>query len=183
MPRLTVMFFLALSGVALAQPAPAQQTPAQQTPAAAQLNGLTPRQALAKANQWRGAGGLQSYVTSEAIVFRFPGGQQRSVPLPARQMVVALAPYVNRTHPCETHYMSGCQGELVNRPVSLLVKNEAGKTVLNRTMKTLPNGFLELWLDRDQTYRVTLKAGGKAASGRLSTAAGSQTCITTLRLQ
>ena len=174
MHKLTMMFLLTLSGNVIAQPA---------SPSATQLNGLTPQQTLAKANQWRNAGGLQSYVTSEAIVFNFPGGQQKAVPLPAKQMVIAIAPYVNQTHPCATHYMSGCQGELVNKPVSVLVKNKAGKTVLNKTMKTLPNGFLELWLDRNQTYQVTLKSAGKATTGTLTTTPGSDTCVTTLRLQ
>jgi len=152
-------------------------------PTPAQLTGLTAQQALRKANQWRNAGGVQSFVTSEAVVFKFPSGEQKSVALPARQMVIAIAPYVNQTHPCKTHFMSGCQGELANTPVSVLVKNQAGKTVINRTVKTLPNGFLELWLDRNQTYQVTLKSGGKSTSGTLSTQAGSDTCVTTLKLQ
>ncbi|OLV18539.1 exported protein [Deinococcus marmoris] len=153
------------------------------TPSAAQLGGLTPQQALAQANQWRGAGGLQSYVTSAAVVFKFPDGKQRSVVLPTKQMVVAIAPYVNQTHPCKTHFMSGCQGELVKKSINVVVKNQAGKTVMNKTMKTLPNGFLELWLDRNQTYRVSLKMGEKTTTGVLTTHADSDTCITTLRLQ
>lgn len=152
-------------------------------PSPAQLRGLTPQQALAKANQWRNTGGLQSFLTSETIMFKFPNGEQQSVSLPAKQMVVAIAPYVNQTHPCKTHFMSGCQGELVNTPVSVLVKTQAGKTVMNKTVKTLPNGFLELWLDRNQTYQVTLKTGGKTTTGTLNTQAGSDTCVTTMRLQ
>ncbi|GGM21638.1 hypothetical protein GCM10010841_31900 [Deinococcus aerophilus] len=152
-------------------------------PSPAQLRGLTPHQALAQANQWRNAGGLQSYVTSEAVVFRFPDGQQNSVALPSEQMVVAIAPYVNQTHSCKTHSMSGCQGELVNTPVNILVRNQAGKTVMHRTVKTLSNGFVEVWLDRDQTYQVSLKTGGKTTSGVLSTHAGSDTCVTTMRLR
>lgn len=173
----TITFLLTLSSAALlatAQPA---------SPNATQLRGLTPQQALAQANLWRNAGGLQSYVTSEAVVFQFPDGKKSSVALPPKQMVVAIAPYVNRTHPCKTHYMSGCQGELVNQPVRVLIKNQAGKTVMNQTVKTLANGFLEVWLDRNQTYQIVLKSGGKTSAGVLSTHAGSDTCVTTLRLQ
>ena len=79
--------------------------------------------------------------------------------------------------------MSGCQGELVNTPVKVQVTNAAGKTVINRTVKTLPNGFLELWLDRNQTYNVTLSAQGRSVKGQLQTLKGSDTCVTTLRLQ
>lgn len=169
---LTLLFTLAsLSAAQTAAPSPAQ------------LGSLTAQQALAKANQWRNTGGLQSFVTTEAVVFKFPSGEQKSVELPAKQMVVAIAPYMNQTHPCKTHFMSGCQGELVNTPVSVLVKTQAGKTVMNKTVKTLPNGFLELWLDRNQTYQVTLKTGGKITTGTLNTQAGSDTCVTTMRLQ
>lgn len=169
---LTLLFTLAsLSAAQTAAPSPAQ------------LGSLTAQQALAKANQWRNTGGLQSFVTTEAVVFKFPSGEQKSVALPAKQMVVAIAPYMNQTHPCKTHFMSGCQGELVNTPVSVLVKTQAGKTVMNKTVKTLPNGFLELWLDRNQTYQVTLKTGGKITTGTLNTQAGSDTCVTTMRLQ
>ena len=64
----------------LASLAPAQTV----APSPAQLSGLTPRQALAKANQWRNTGGLQSFVTTEAVVFKFPSGEQKSVALPAK---------------------------------------------------------------------------------------------------
>ncbi|GGL95204.1 hypothetical protein GCM10010840_36620 [Deinococcus aerolatus] len=170
------MFFILASAAWLAA---AQSA----TPSAAQLRGLTPQQALAQANQWRSAGGLQSYLTSDAVMFEFPGGKRSRVALARQQMVVAVAPYVNQTHSCKTHFMSGCQGELVNTPVRVLVRNQAGKTVLDRRMRTLPNGFVELWLDRNQTYRVSLTSGGKAAAGTLTTHAGSDTCVTTLRLQ
>lgn len=174
MNKVTVTLLFTLASLSAAQPA---------TPSPAQLSGLTPQQALAKANQWRNAGGLQSFVTTEAVVFKFPSGEQKSVALPVKQMVVAIAPYVNQTHPCNTHYMSGCQGELINTPVNVLVKNQAGKTIMNKTVKTLPNGFLELWLDRNQTYQVTLKTGGKTTTGTLKTQAGSDTCVTTMKLQ
>lgn len=174
MNKLTSMLLLALASLAPAQTA---------APSPAQLGGLTAQQALAKANQWRNTGGLQSFVTTEAVVFKFPDGEQKSVALPAKQMVIAIAPFVNQTHPCKTHFMSGCQGELVNTSVSVLVKTQAGKTVMNKTVKTLPNGFLELWLDRNQTYQVTLKTGGKTTTGTLNTQPGSDTCVTTMRLQ
>lgn len=176
MNKVTVTLLFTLASLSAAQPAAPSPSPAQ-------LSGLTPQQALAKANQWRNAGGIQSFVTTEAVVFKFPVGEQKSVPLPAKQMVVAIAPYVNQTHPCKTHFMSGCQGELVNTPVNVLVKNQAGKTIMNKTVKTLPNGFLELWLDRNQTYQVTMKTGGKTTTGTLNTQAGSDTCVTTMRLQ
>ena len=54
---------------------------------------------------------------------------------------------------------------------------------MNKTVKTLPNGFLELWLPRNQMYNVTLSAQGKSVKGQIQTFKGAQTCITNLRLQ
>lgn len=152
------------------------------TPSAQQLKGITPQRALQLANAWKGTR-VQSFVTDTAIQFTFPDSSKQSIPLPAKQMVVAIAPYVNQTHPCQTHFMSSCQGELVNTPVKVQVSNAAGKTIMNKTVKTLPNGFLELWLPRNQMYNVTLSAQGKSVKGQIQTFKGAQTCITNLRLQ
>ncbi|WP_135230705.1 CueP family metal-binding protein [Deinococcus fonticola] len=165
--------FITLSSLALAQPS---------SPSLDQLKGITPQKAMQLANAWKGTA-VKSFVTDSAVQFTFPDGRQESVPLPTKQMVIAIAPYVNQTHPCKTHFMSGCQGELVNTPVKVQVTNAAGKTVINRTVKTLPNGFLELWLDRNQTYNVMLSAQGRSVKGQLQTLKGSDTCVTTLRLQ
>lgn len=165
-----------LSTLAFAQPPSLAPNPAV-------LGGVSPQQALKLANTWRAQGGLQSYVTPEAVHFTFPDGQKRAVALPKGQMVVAIAPYINQTHPCKTHFTSGCQGELVNTPVKVQVTTRAGKTVLRKTVRTLDNGFLELWLDRGQQYNVTLTAQGKTTRGTLATLPGSDTCITTLRLR
>ncbi len=90
--------FMTLSALASAQSSPA--TPAQ-------LQGVTPQKAMQLANSWKG-NGVKSFVTDSAVQFTFPDGQQESVNLPAKQMVIAVAPYVNQTHPCKTHFMSGC---------------------------------------------------------------------------
>lgn len=152
-------------------------------PSPALLGGVSPQQALKLANTWRGQGGLQSYVTPDAVHFTFPDGQKKAVALPRAQMVVAIAPYINRTHPCKTHFTSSCQGEMVNTPVNVHVTSRAGKTVLRKTVKTLDNGFLEVWLPRGQQYNVTLTAQGKTTRGTLATLAGSDTCVTTLQLR
>ncbi|WP_104992365.1 CueP family metal-binding protein [Deinococcus sp. NW-56] len=147
------------------------------------LKGVSPQQALRLANSWRGQGGLQSYVTSGAVHFTFPDGRKRAVALPRAQMVVAIAPYIHQTHPCKTHFTSGCQGELVNTPVNVHVTTPSGKTVLRKTVRTLDNGFLEVWLPRGQRYNVTLTAQGRTTRGTLATLPGSDTCVTTLRLR
>ena len=90
--------FITLSSLALAQSS---------SPSPDQLKGVSPLKAMQLANSWKGTA-VKSFVTDSAVHFTFPDGQQQSVSLPAKQMVIAIAPYVNQTHPCKTHFMSGC---------------------------------------------------------------------------
>ena len=56
-------------------------------------------QAMAIANEWKWSKkGIQSYVTSREVVFKFPDGKVEKVPLPAEKFLVAVAPYIKRTH-------------------------------------------------------------------------------------
>ena len=146
------------------------------------LAGAGPEEALVLANAWKGEAGIQSYLTSEAVVFRLRGGREVKVPLPEDRMVVAVAPYVGFTHPCEVHFMSSCQGELAGERVWLRVEDEGGRVVQQGEVALLPNGFAELWLARDRRYRLTVRYRGLEARRTLETFAGSPTCVTDLRL-
>ena len=42
---------------------------------------------------------IKSHVTPREVVFEFPGGKAKRVALPENRMVVAVAPYITRTHP------------------------------------------------------------------------------------
>ncbi len=56
-------------------------------------------QAMAIANQWKWSHKeIKSYVTPREVVFKFPTGIVKKIPLPEEKMVVAVAPYVKRTH-------------------------------------------------------------------------------------
>ncbi|WP_135230424.1 hypothetical protein [Deinococcus fonticola] len=83
-------------------------------------------------------------MSPEAVVFKFPGSNQKAVALPARQRFVVIA--LNALH---VQVPERTVQDLRQR--SVLVKIQAGKTVINKTAKTLHNGFLELWLDCNQT--------------------------------
>ena len=97
-------------------------------------------------------------------------------------MVVAIAPYLTSTHPCENHYMSGCQGELSNVPVKVYGKTKDGLVVVDKTMTTMDNGFLELWLARDLEIDLTIEMNGKRSTRTITTDKNSNTCITTMQL-
>ena len=155
----------------------------EQTPSAAALRDLDSIEALAVANAWgRGEKGVTSFVDQQKISFKFSGGESVTVPLPADKMVVAIAPFVENTHPCDIHYMSGCQGEMVGVQVQVTGRAKDGTLVVDDTFTTLDNGFIELWLPRSLEIDLELAADGKRASQTIGTFDDSNTCITTIKL-
>ncbi len=142
-----------------------------------------PHRALALANSWKTRfPDVATYVTAEKIRFIFPDEQIVDVPMLSDTMVVAAAPYVISTHPCTVHTMSGCQGELRNEPVDVTVFDEAGRIVLQESVESLENGFVELWLPRDQRFHIRFEALGLSVERTIGTFTDSPTCITDLQL-
>ena len=152
-----------------------------EAPSPARIEGLSAREALEIANEWKGSD-VVSFATPQAIHFVFPDRREIVVSMPADEMMVSVAPYVNRTHPCATHYMSGCQGELVGVPVDVVATTAAGEVLMDETMTTPANGFLDLWLPRNETISLRMSVGAYTTTGEITTFDDSWTCITTLRL-
>ena len=56
-------------------------------------------QAMAIANEWRWSKKeIKSYVTARDVVFELSKSRVKRIPLPEDKMLVAVAPYINRTH-------------------------------------------------------------------------------------
>ena len=56
-------------------------------------------EAVALANKWRWTNkDVKAYVDAQEIVFRFPDGQIKKIPMPGDKMLVAVAPYIKYTH-------------------------------------------------------------------------------------
>ncbi len=159
-----------------AEAAPA--SPAEPSPRA--LEGVDFRQAMALANAWGAK--VQSSVTTSGVTFVFPDGFRRLVAAPPDQVLIAVAPYRHKTHPCGTHTMSTCLGELFGVPVEVLAQRGDGTVLIRETLTTLANGFIELWLPRELDVHLTLRAQGLAAEGQIRTHRDADTCITTLKL-
>ena len=65
----------------------------------AELKNVDAIQAVALANKWKWTNKeIKSYVNSQEIVFNFPDGQVKKIPLPENKMFVAVAPYITQTH-------------------------------------------------------------------------------------
>jgi len=140
-------------------------------------------QSIAIANRMKGSEKkIKSFVNSQEVVFQFPGGEVRKVRLPEDRMMVAVAPYKNKTHDCATHYFSSCQAELVQQTFLVRAVDQEGNVLVDQPMTTLQNGFFELWLPRNRTIMLSVREGDLKAEGQIDTFSNSLTCVTTLHL-
>src|SRR5699024_1940859 len=77
------------------------------------------------------------------------------------EFFVSMAPFINETHECAVHSLTGCQGELVEEDFDVLVTDSSGEVVVDETMTTEKNGFIDLWLPRDETFVVEMTQGSR----------------------
>lgn len=90
---------------------------------------------------------------------------------------------MEQTHPCATHSLTGCQGEMKDEEFSVTVHDSEGNVIMeNAAMQSQSNGFIDLWLPRDKTYRISVNHEGKRAETEFSTYENNDTCITTMQL-
>jgi hypothetical protein len=144
---------------------------------------MTPKQALIYANDLRSKEpDVWVTLTTEAIEFRYPDGEQVNIPLGNDEVAIAVAPYRMSTHPCSEHSVTGCSGELAKMEFSVMVTDAEGSVVLSETISTGDNGFFELWLPRDQTLELVVSSSLGTARRDVSTYIDSPTCITDMQL-
>lgn len=125
---------------------------------------------------------LQSWVDDQHVYALFTDGEQVAYPLYDEEMYVAIAPFIDVTHPCAVHYLSSCRGELAHIDVEVRVLDENDRVLHDGRVTTGANGFFELWLPRDGVFTLSMMAEGKRVSGLLSTQPGSATCVTDMQL-
>ncbi|MRS03289.1 hypothetical protein EG832_08720 [bacterium] len=149
-----------------------------------ELKGINAKQAMEIAYKWRKENiDVKTFVTPDAVNFQFKDGKTVAVPLPADEMLVSIAPYINKTHPCATHTMSSCKGELKDTLVEVKAIGAGGKVLINESMMSPFTGFIDLWLPRDQEITLHVSALGKKATGVITTFRNSKTCDSTLKLE
>jgi hypothetical protein len=111
------------------------------------------------------------------------GGQEHSLPIPADRFYLSVAPYLQQTHDCFYHALTGCKGELAGKQVQVKIVNDAdGAVLVDESRTTFANGFVGFWLPRNITGTLRIAADGKTAESTISTGEGAPTCLTTLRL-
>jgi len=56
-------------------------------------------EAMAIANEWKWSRkDIKSFVTAREVVFKLSDGKEQKIPLPQEKMLVAVAPYLRKTH-------------------------------------------------------------------------------------
>lgn len=121
-------------------------------------------------------------ITSKELIVIDQDGSQQNYDLPKDEFFVSIAPYINETHPCATHSLTGCQGEMVHEAFDVYIEDQEGNVMVDETMKSQSNGFIDLWLPRDKTYQITITNDGKEVKSEISSYENDHTCITTLQL-
>jgi len=122
-------------------------------------------------------------ITSSELIVTGENKEVKTYNLPKDEFFVSIAPFVNTTHPCDIHSLTGCQGELVEEDFNVHIEDSEGNVVLNEKKKSEANGFIDLWLPRNDTFTVTIKQDNKETTSEITTFDGDNTCITTMQLR
>ncbi|MGE5480706.1 MAG: CueP family metal-binding protein [Chloroflexota bacterium] len=148
------------------------------------LTDLDAKAAIALGNEWKfSAPKITSHVTTEEVIFKFPDGREVKKPIPAGSVYIAFAPYINNTHTCEQHYLSSCDGEMKEKTFKVTAILPDGKPYVSEDIKSLKNGFFELWLPNNRNMIIKIEYDGKKGEETIPTFPGSRTCITTIQLK
>ena len=125
--------------------------------------------------------GLGASITGDFLVL-YDQSEEIRLALPEDKFYLSFAPYINQTHPCATHSLSSCQGELVNQTVNVVITDQTGKEITNSEMTTMENGFVGVWLPRNMNATIQVSYNGLSAETSIATFSVSNTCLTTLQL-
>jgi hypothetical protein len=79
--------------------------------------------------------------------------------------------------------MTSCQGEMALKSFEVKGIDQNGEIVIDQTVNTLRNGFMELLLPREREISLLIKYSKVTAKGIIETFDNSPTCITTFQLK
>ncbi len=143
------------------------------------VNGLTVEEIVHKLySTTSDPSGLKASITSDFLVLMDESNEVR-LALPEDKFYLSFAPYINQTHPCATHSLASCQGELVNQEIHAVITDSEGKELVNSDLTTMANGFVGVWLPRNIDGTVTVSYNDLVAQAPIKTFTGSDTCLTT----
>ncbi|CNH98129.1 Uncharacterised protein [Yersinia aldovae] len=176
---------IALAAATFSQFASAQPSPTAETEFLTQhgLVGKTTEQMIDTIDQSKQERPLAYSASVTGTELKLSDGQQAfSYPL-GDKFYLSFAPYVNQTHPCFNHSLSGCRGELANAAFDVKITDKAGKIIMQDKVTSYQNGFIGVWLPRNIEGTIEVTYQGLTATSPFATHAESQTCMTTLKLK
>ncbi|MGG4554776.1 CueP family metal-binding protein [Paenibacillus humicus] len=121
-------------------------------------------------------------INSMQLIVTNQDNSQLTYTLPEDEFFVSIAPYVEQTHPCATHSLTGCRGELVNKEFEVYIEDSEGNVIRDEKLTSNSHGFIDLWLPRDKEYRISITQNEKKVESTFSTFESDDTCITTMQL-
>ncbi|MFB1082208.1 CueP family metal-binding protein [Jeotgalibacillus sp. JSM ZJ347] len=124
----------------------------------------------------------QASITGETLTITEEDGSEQTHDITSEDFFVSIAPYVDQTHACTYHSLTGCQGEMVEETFDVYIEDSEGNVIIDESMTTFKNGFIDLWLPRDETYQLTIEHDGLVTESEISTFENDPTCITTMQL-
>ncbi|MBO1751786.1 CueP family metal-binding protein [Actinotalea sp. BY-33] len=179
---------LVLAGCSSAAP---ETTPAPETDAAGQallerhgLEGMDTREVIDHLDRLGGEdrpSTLMASVRADELLLT-EGEEELSLEMPAEELYVAVAPYVDQTHDCAFHSLTTCQGELAEREVEVTILDDSGAVLVEETTTTYANGFVGYWLPRDVEGTIEMTVDGQRGEVPFTTADDGLTCLTTLQM-
>ncbi len=188
---LSLAALVALTGCS-AQPAapsnpsaPAAAPANQDVLASVGLAGLDGRQIVEKLDQDPAARPLnmKASVRPDHVVIGSAAGEV-NVPIEGEDsFYLSIAPYATQTHECYFHSLATCRGEMVSKPVTVKIVDDAGTVLVDEQATTYANGFVGFWLPKDIKGTVTVTADGRTGSVPFATGPEDATCLTTLQVR
>ncbi len=71
---------------------------------------------------------------------------------------------------------------MVEAEFDMYIEDADGNVIIDETMTSQANGFIDLWLPRNKKYHVKISNDSKVVESELSTFESDGTCITTMQL-
>src|SRR3954452_10602459 len=70
-------------------------------------------------------------ITSHQLLVTDSDGVELTYDLPEDDFFVSIAPYVDKTHPCTVHNLTGCQGEMAEEEFDVYIEDMDGNVILD----------------------------------------------------
>lgn len=143
------------------------------------LDGLTVKEMVNKLDSITNEkAGLNASITGTTLIL-YDNEKAFDFKLPDDEFYLSFAPYINEVHPCQTHNLVSCRGELFNKEFEVTIIDKNGSVLLTQKVKSMNSGFIGLWLPRNIEATLTVDYNGLTVSKEITTYAKSDTCLTT----